>query len=110
MFRIEKTFEVSGSHKLDLPYESKCTKLHGHNWKITVVCSADELNDDGMVIDFQTIKEKIKDKLDHEHLNDVLHVNPTAENLAMWICERVPCCEEVTVEESEGNVATYIPT
>ena len=45
--------------------------------------------------------------LDHQYLNDVLGVNPTAENIALWICNTVPFCVKVKVQESEGNVAVY---
>ena len=36
MYEVIKTLEISAAHKLSLPYESKCTSLHGHNWYITV--------------------------------------------------------------------------
>ena len=34
MYKIIKKMEVAGAHKLELPYESKCSNLHGHNWNI----------------------------------------------------------------------------
>ena len=49
----------------------------------------------------------IKEPLDHRILNEVLPFNPTAENLARWCVERVPFCYKATVQESEGNIATY---
>ena len=61
-----------------------------------------------MVYDFTHIKEEIMEKLDHKYLNDVLDVNPTAENIAKWICDQIgEKCYKVTVQESEGNIATY---
>lgn len=36
MFTVIKRMEISASHKLVLPYRSKCASLHGHNWIITV--------------------------------------------------------------------------
>ena len=66
------------------------------------------LNQDGMVVDFSHIKKIVKDKLDHTVINDVLDgLNPTAENLAYWICQQIDTCYKVTVQESEGNTATY---
>lgn len=100
--------EVAGSHRLTLDYESKCSNLHGHNWIITVYCKSKELNANGMVCDFSKIKNDIHGKLDHKNLNDVLPFNPTAENIAKWICDQIPECYKVTVQESEGNTATYI--
>jgi len=91
-----------------LSYPSKCENLHGHNWVITVYCKSKTLNQDGMVVDFSHIKKIVKDKLDHTVINDVLGgLNPTAENLAYWICQQIDTCYKVTVQESEGNTATY---
>lgn len=107
MYYVKKTMEISAAHRLQLDYESKCTQLHGHNWVITVHCRAEELNDDGMVVDFTLIKRTIKQRLDHQVLNDVLPFNPTAENIARWICEQIPHCYRVDVQESKGNMASY---
>ena len=100
--------EIAGCHRLFLPYESACTRLHGHNWIVTVHCRAKELNSEGMVIDFKHIKEAVHDYLDHGNFNELLPFNPTAENLARWICDRIPGCFRVDVEESKANIATYI--
>lgn len=108
MYIVKKRMEISGSHRLDLPYESPCRNLHGHNWIVTVHCRARELNPQGMVIDFKEVKALVHDVLDHANFNDVVDFNPTAENLARWICERVPHCFRVDVEESSNNTATYI--
>ena len=108
MYYVTKHIEVSGAHRLELDYPSKCTALHGHNWKITVYCMAKELDRNGMIVDFADIKRLIGDELDHKVLNDVLPCNPTAENLARWCCERIKGCYRVDVQESEGNVASYV--
>jgi 6-pyruvoyltetrahydropterin/6-carboxytetrahydropterin synthase len=103
--------EIAGAHKLHLPYESKCENFHGHNWIVTIHCKSQLLNESGMVVDFTTIKKQIQDKLDHTYLNRVPElegINPTAENIAKWICEQIPTCFKVEVQESEGNVAIYI--
>ena len=107
MYKIQKRIEISACHHLNLSYESKCQNMHGHNWIITIYCKSKELNKDGMVIDFSHIKTKVQDKLDHKYLNDVLPFNPTSENIAKWICEQIPLCYRVDVEESENNKATY---
>lgn len=107
MFYVEKTLEVAGSHCLALDYDSPCQRPHGHNWLITVYCKSAELDANGMVVDFSTIKKIIHDVLDHRHLNDVFDFNPTAENIARWIVESVPNCYRARVQESAGNVAVY---
>lgn len=97
--------EVAGCHQLSLPYESKCSRLHGHNWTITVFLASREVNAEGMVIDFKRVKEKVHDYLDHGNFNDLLPFNPTAENIAAWVVEQFPQCYKAIVEESNGNVA-----
>ena len=108
MYTVTKRVEISSAHSLRLPYESNCRNLHGHNWIIDVTCQSETLNEDGMVLDFVKIKE-IVGKLDHANINEILGngINPTAENIAKWICDRVPLCVKVSVQESEGNTAIY---
>lgn len=113
MYTVSKRMEIAGAHNLALPYESKCEGLHGHNWIITVHCKAEKLTDFGMIVDFAKVKQAIHGKLDHKYLNELFAFNPTAENIAKWICDEVTelCetgyCYKVSVQESEGNVATY---
>ena len=78
MYIVRKKMEIAGCHSLSLSYDSKCSKLHGHNWIVTVHCKAEKLNADGMVVDFTHIKEQIQDYLDHGNLNELLPFNTTA--------------------------------
>lgn len=107
MYYVSKRMEIAACHRLNLSYESKCQNPHGHNWFITVYCKSEELNQDGMVMDFTHIKKQIHDYLDHGNLNELLPFNPTAENMARWICDQIPQCYKVSVQESEGNIAIY---
>jgi len=119
MYTISKRIEVAGSHRLDLSYDSPCQNIHGHNWICTIEVQGKELDRNGMLIDFKHIKNVVN-KLDHKHINDIVApLNPTAENIARWIREEVnktipqtinsPYVSKVTVQESEGNIACYIP-
>ena len=107
MYYISKTMEIAGCYQLRLSYESKCNNLHGHNWRVTIHCKSKELNEDGMVIDFTHVKQQIHGYLDHGNFNELLPFNPTAENIAKWICDQIPQCYRVEVQESFGNIAVY---
>jgi 6-pyruvoyltetrahydropterin/6-carboxytetrahydropterin synthase len=112
MFWIHKKFDISAAHKLKLPYDSKCSLIHGHNWGITVHLFGKQLRN-GMVADFTHLKKLVSDRLDHQILNDILD-QPTAENIAFYILslinENVPegvHCYKVEVEETDGSIAEY---
>jgi 6-pyruvoyltetrahydropterin/6-carboxytetrahydropterin synthase len=113
MYYISKRLEIAGAHHLDLPYESKCSNIHGHNWIVTIYRKAGNLTEYGMIVDFKKVKTAISDKLDHRFINEVVDFNPTAENIAKWICDEVDkicevgTCYKVSVQESEGNTAIY---
>lgn len=69
-------------------------------------CQSETLDENGMVVDFSHIKEIVKGKLDHKFLNDVMDANPTAENMARWICEQVPHCYKVqyAIETAKARI------
>jgi 6-pyruvoyltetrahydropterin/6-carboxytetrahydropterin synthase len=79
MYTVSKRMEVAGSHHLKLDYESKCQNIHGHNWIITCHFASEELNHNGMVIDFTNVKKQIHGKLDHQNINALVEFNPTTE-------------------------------
>lgn len=108
MYYASKRMEIAGAHKLNLDYESKCQNIHGHNWIITVFLKSEDLNENGMVMDFSHVKKEIHGVLDHQYINEVISLNPTAENMAKWICDKLgEKCYKVSVQESEGNIAIY---
>jgi 6-pyruvoyltetrahydropterin/6-carboxytetrahydropterin synthase len=107
MYYLKKTLVVSGAHKLDLPYESACKTLHGHNWKITLHFKSDKLNPEGMIVDFVDIKRQVNKLLDHTEIRLPEGLNPTAENIAKCLCDLWVSCYRVEVEETPGNTAIY---
>ncbi len=94
MFQISRERVFSASHQLR-GYKGKCERLHGHNWRVRVHLQAAELDESGMVIDFHELDRIMTDALEpfeHRHLNEVAPfdaMNPSAENLACVICERM---------------------
>jgi len=94
--RVAKSYNFSASHQLSGPAFGDChpcSRLHGHNYVVEVEVRGDINPEKGIVLDFHYIDGVIKpliEKLDHQHLNDILDEIPTAENLAKWIMENAP--------------------
>ena len=78
--------KIAVSHRLELPYESKCKRLHGHNLLIEVWLKGRVIEELGMLVDVTKVKKIIKE-YDHEHLNKFL-AQPTMENLAIKLAKR----------------------
>ena len=117
MYKISKEFSFAASHKLEgLPPEHPCTNLHGHNYVVTVELEANFLSELGFVVDYRNlapVKVFIDKYLDHQHLNDALAFNPTAENIAKFLFnsfkKTFPQLVAVTVQETPKTAATYTP-
>ena len=81
--KIGKHFEFEASHILP-KHPGKCSRMHGHSYKLTVVVDGPVEKESGMVVDFSVIKDIVKEeiinKYDHRHMNDYFD-NPTAENM-----------------------------
>ncbi|NND82095.1 MAG: 6-carboxytetrahydropterin synthase [Gammaproteobacteria bacterium] len=134
MFEIVKSVSFCYGHRL-LGYQGPCQHLHGHNARVDIMLASDQLDEQGMVMDFGDIKAPIKawvdDNLDHTMLlceDDplittleqagekfyVMRDNPTAENIAKLIFEyaltlKFPV-KSVTLWESENSFARYSGT
>lgn len=83
--KLHTSFSFDSAHKLD-GYRGLCKKIHGHSWFCDIWFEGDSSNKDnvGILVDF-TIVKRVKEQLDHKMLNDVLKINPTAENISEWI-------------------------
>jgi 6-pyruvoyltetrahydropterin/6-carboxytetrahydropterin synthase len=91
---IYREFTFEAAHRLPrVPDGHKCARLHGHSYKVQVHVHGDVDPATGWVMDFAEIKKAFRplhDQLDHYYLNDVPGLdNPTSENLARWIWERL---------------------
>ena len=110
MFTIRKEFKFEMAHRLVSSFHKPCQRPHGHSYVLELFFTSNELNEDGMVIDFAQVKDIIGeyvDSWDHimvlkasDPLVDVLlgenidknikaadgikvvNYNPTAENMA----------------------------
>jgi 6-pyruvoyltetrahydropterin/6-carboxytetrahydropterin synthase len=68
IYSVSKEFTFEAAHRLLEDYTGKCTNNHGHSWVIKLYIETSQLNNKGMVIDFQEMKELknwIDDQLDH---------------------------------------------
>lgn len=115
MYKISKQFAFSASHILEgLSEDHPCARMHGHNYVVTVHLKSKELNEVGFVRDYRAlsiIKDYIDNTLDHRHLNDILDVNPTAENIARELYNRfvqdIPEIYAIEVSETPKTSAIY---
>lgn len=117
MITISKTFDFDAAHFLPkVPKGHKCRRLHGHTYRVEVVCATSDnrLDKRGMVLDYAEIAEawKVLDaKLDHRCLNKIKGLeNPTTEVLAPWIFDRLwkTLCVGVGVERSWALIAVKV--
>lgn len=91
---IFREFTFEAAHRLpQAPAGHKCTRLHGHSYRVEVHVSGEVDPTAGWVMDFADIKsafQPLHDQLDHHYLNEVPGLeNPTSENLARWIWHRL---------------------
>jgi 6-pyruvoyltetrahydropterin/6-carboxytetrahydropterin synthase len=111
-----KEFTFDAAHRLpNAPAEHKCSRLHGHTFRVEVRIRGTVDPHAGWVMDFGEIKQAfrpIHDELDHTLLNEVDGLkNPTSENLARWIWDqlrpRLPGLAELVVRETCTSGCIY---
>lgn len=95
--------------------------FHGHNYELIVSVTGEIDRETGFVMDMKLlkdlIKEKVENELDHKNLNVEIEwfkkTNPTAENIAVYIWDRLrPFIAtantlEVVLYETPRNFVTY---
>ncbi len=121
-WRLYTEFTFDAAHSID-GYDGKCSRLHGHTYKVRMTAKSNQLNPSkylkspDMVCDFNELKWAAEDSekggLDHVLLDEIVPVNTTAERIAEYIhketSKRIPENIEltVTVWETESSWVEY---
>ena len=119
MFLVIVEAEFSAVHRLRLA-DGTVEPQHGHDWSVRACFARPQLDDCGMVIDFQHARSLLESALEPLHHTDLNHheafrgLNPTAELVARYVFERIAERETHTVRrievtEAPGCVAVYEP-
>jgi 6-pyruvoyltetrahydropterin/6-carboxytetrahydropterin synthase len=118
---VEDTF--SSGHYLR-NYKGKCEKPHGHNYRVRVTLSGEELDHAGLLLDFKDLKEVLRpvvNYLDHQMMNELepfTTLNPSAENIAKYFYDQTSQhlkgitngrvrVKEITIWETDTTTARY---
>jgi 6-pyruvoyltetrahydropterin/6-carboxytetrahydropterin synthase len=113
---IFKSFTLECAHRLpNVPAGHKCARVHGHSFRVEVHVRGPVDEQLGWVMDFADVKEAFEPlfrQLDHYYLNDIPGLeNPTSENLARWIWQRLnpslPMLATIVVHETCTSGASY---
>jgi 6-pyruvoyltetrahydropterin/6-carboxytetrahydropterin synthase len=95
MYTVTIETEFSAAHIIH-GYNGPCSRLHGHNWKVTVEAKTEVLDHLGMSVDFYVLQKKTEEitaKFDHRDINSIppfdKELNPTSENIARYIYDEL---------------------
>lgn len=114
--RLSRSFRFEAAHRLpNVPAGHKCSRLHGHSFRVELVCEGEVDPHLGWLVDFAEIKrafDPLLMRLDHHYLNEIEGLdNPTAENIARWIWDRLkrslPPLAQVNVAETCSTRCEY---
>jgi len=115
---IAKSYTFEAAHYLPNVQDGhKCRRLHGHSYTVWVEVTGEVDPVLGWVMDFgdlsKIMKPIIDGELDHRFLNeDIVGLeNPTAENIARWMWNRVkpliPGLSKVRISETCTSACEY---
>jgi 6-pyruvoyltetrahydropterin/6-carboxytetrahydropterin synthase len=121
VYELRIISHLAAAHQLR-DFHGDCENLHGHNWKIEVFVTGQELGENGILMDFKELKkatEKVVEALDHRFLNELEYfknVNPSSENIARFIFDSLTqrltdhrvTVSKVTAWESDSAGASYM--
>lgn len=112
-WRLTVADHFSSAHQLR-HYQGKCEQVHGHNFQVELCVEGRRLHQEtGIVLDFKELKTLLKDvlsELDHCNLNEApafRHTNPSSENLARFVFQRVKARLADPDSGSGGSVRVY---
>lgn len=115
-FELRQSIFIEAKRYLpNLPKNHPCSKVHSHNFKITLVLRGNKNNYSGWVIDYQEIlnsfEETIK-KFKNILLNEIEGLeNPTSENMVQWMFEnnkeKIPQLYQIILAETESSECRY---
>lgn len=135
MITCTRRLQFCAGHRV-LGHENKCAQPHGHNYVVRITAESAGLDALGRVIDFGVLKDYFGTWIDRQwdhgfiiHKDDivmfealqqmgakvfVMPYNPTAENIARYLCEAAILPKSipvrvirVEVEETENCHAAY---
>ena len=91
---VFREFGFEAAHRLpNVADGHKCARLHGHSFRVEVHVTGPVDPIAGWIVDFADVKAAFRplhDALDHRYLNEIEGLeNPTSENLAIWIWDRL---------------------
>lgn len=114
--RLVRKYGFESAHRLlNVPAGHKCSRLHGHSFRVEVAVRGPVDPALGWFIDYADIDAACRptiDGLDHQYLNEIDGLeNPTSEHLAkyLWdrIVKRVRGLERITVMETCESRCEY---
>src|SRR5258706_15703283 len=92
--RLIHEFRFESAHRLPrVPEGHKCSRLHGHSFKVELAIEGPVDPDTGWVMDFgelHALWAPLHELLDHHYLNEITELeNPTSEVLSRFIWQRI---------------------
>ena len=115
-FELKQQFQIESARFLPkLPASHPCSRMHGHSFKIILTLQGPLDPKLGWVRDYHEIETTVRPfllQLDHQTLNQVQGLeNPTSENLALWLYEKLkrplPELVRVSVQETATTECSY---
>ncbi len=113
---IFKEFTFEAAHRLpNVPPDHRCARLHGHSFRAEIHVTGPVGEETGWVMDFSELSRvwrPLGEELDHHYLNEIEGLeNPTSENLARWIWQRLatdlPGLSKVIIRETCNSGCAY---